>query len=267
MQLDYHGRTHPGKVRDTNEDHFVIAALRKGVTVEQSSLTPDTVLTRLGDARAVLFAVADGVGGVAGGELASSMTVETILAFLNEVAISFQSSDVDSENAFMETLESAVKRAHEMIRQTFGARRAPATTLTMAVLVGSRAYIVHVGDSRAYLLRKSRLRMVTRDQTTGDDAVDLGLLSETQARAAGLFNQLSRAVGAELSATVGLIDLEAGDTLLLCTDGLTKHLSDEIIASTLGATRSAEEATSTLITGALDAGGSDNITVIVLRTG
>ena len=266
MFLDAHGRTNIGKSRSTNEDHFVIATIRKSVSVELTNLASADLLGRLGERRAQLFVVADGVGGVAGGELASGMAVETIVTYLGQVTDCFHRADVAGENDLIEQMEHAVARAHELIQDTYGSRgRSPATTLTMIVLAWPRAYFVHAGDSRAYFLRKGRLRQLTRDQTTGDFAVDLGLVTEEHARKAGLYNRLSSAVGADLSASVGLIDLEERDILLLCTDGLTKHVADDRIAQVLGAAASAAEATATLVQLALDGGGSDNVTAIVAR--
>ena len=183
MHLDAHGRTDTGKVRETNEDHFVIATLRKAVTVELTSLPATEVFERRADSRARVLVVADGVGGVAGGELASGMAVETIVAFLGQMSSGFQQGDVEQENDFVEVMEGAVRSAHELIQATYGAHgRSPATTLTMVVIAWPRAYFVHVGDSRAYYLRRGRLRQLTRDQTTGDYAVDLGIMSEEKAR-------------------------------------------------------------------------------------
>jgi protein phosphatase len=110
------------------------------------------------------------------------------------------------------------------------------------------------------------LKQLTRDQTTGDFAVELGIMSEEQARRAGLYNRLSSAVGGVLSMSAGLVDLQEGDVLLMCTDGLTKHVSDNEIAGTLKLTATAEETTGLLLKQALDAGASDNVTVIVVRT-
>jgi protein phosphatase len=267
FHLDAHGRTDKGKVRQRNEDHFVVATLRKAVSVELTSLPSAKVLDQLAEWRARILVVADGVGGVAGGELASGMAVETIVAFLGQVTAGFHGGDVERENDFIEMMERAVQRAHELIQATYGKRGgSPATTLTVVVLAWPRAYFVHVGDSRAYYLRDGQLKQLTRDQTTGDFAVELGIMSEEQARRAGLYNRLSSAVGGVLSMSAGLVDLQEGDVLLMCTDGLTKHVSDNEIAGTLKLTATAEETTGLLLKQALDAGASDNVTVIVVRT-
>jgi len=266
MRVDAHGRTDQGKVRDTNEDHFVVATLRKAISVEETSLPSASILGRLAESRAHVLIVADGVGGLAGGELASGMAVETIVAHLGQVSAQFQGADVEAENDFIEMMERSVQRAHALIQATYGAPgRSPATTLTMVVLAWPRAYFVHVGDSRAYYLHAGRLRQLTRDQTTGDFAVDLGIMTEEKARKAGLYNRLSSAVGGELSTSAGLVDLEEGDVLLLCTDGLTKHVSDDEIAAVLNVAAPSHEMTRRLLQHALDAGATDNVTVIVAQ--
>jgi protein phosphatase len=138
----------------------------------------------------------------------------------------------------------------------------------MVTLTWPRAYLVHVGDSRAYYLRRGRLRQITRDQTTGEYMVDVGAWTEEQAARAKVSANLTSALGgSEMIPAVGLIDLEPGDVLLLCTDGLTKHVSDARIAEVLGTDTPVEAMCRELVREALDDGGTDNITVIVARTG
>ena len=113
----------------------------------------------------------------------------------------------------------------------------------MAVLVWPRAYLLHVGDSRAFYLHKGRLKQLTRDQTTGEYMVDAGAWTEEQARKAPTASALVSALGGDdLTVAVGLVDLQPGDVLLLCTDGLTRHVPDERIAEVLGRAADAESA-------------------------
>jgi protein phosphatase len=159
-----------------------------------------------------------------------------------------------------------VHQAHQRIVGVHGGQEGPATTLTMAALVWPRAYLIHVGDSRAFYLRKGLLRQLTRDQTTGEYMVDVGAWTEEQARKAPIGGTLVSALGAnELTPSVGLVDLQPGDVLLLCTDGLTRHLSDEQIAGILGRAPDSAAACRELVDAALAGGGSDNVTVIVAR--
>jgi protein phosphatase len=136
----------------------------------------------------------------------------------------------------------------------------------MALLVWPRAYIVHVGDSRAFYLRKGRLRQLTRDQTTGEYMVASGAWTEEQAKKAPIGGTLVSALGGqEMTPSVGLVDLQPGDTLLLCSDGLTRHVADDRITELLGRPTDAATACRELVDEALAGGGHDNITVITAR--
>jgi protein phosphatase len=136
----------------------------------------------------------------------------------------------------------------------------------MVALFWPRGYHFQVGDSRGYYLRGGRLRQFTRDQTVGEFMVEAGLLSEEQARKGGLHNVLTRAIGGDESTpAVGVLDFRSGDVLMLCSDGLTKHVSDGAIRDVLGRAASAEAACRELVDAALAGGGSDNVTVIVAR--
>jgi protein phosphatase len=129
-------------------------------------------------------------------------------------------------------------------------------------------YIVQIGDSRCYHVRGSTIMQVTTDQTVVQYLVDQGALDPTEAAASPYSNVLSQAIGGgmvELQPEISKVDLELGDTLLLCTDGLTRHVDDGAIARCLEGSASAREACDRLIAAALDGGGSDNVTVVVSR--
>lgn len=267
VRVDAFGLTDPGRVRHNNEDHYVIVSLQKTVQVRQASLADPRAFDGLRGPEALLFVVADGVGGRPGGALASETAITALVEYIGQAAGCFHNLDVDREHEFLEQLERAVHQAHERVAPTAGARGfGPATTLTMATLVWPRAYLVHVGDSRAFYLRKGRLRQLTRDQTMGEYMVEAGAWTEDQARAAPRAGVLASAVGGnEMTPAVGLVDLQPGDVLLLCSDGLTKHVPDERIAQILGAAPDAERACRELVAAALAGGGSDNVTVVVAR--
>jgi protein phosphatase len=264
-RLDCHGATHAGKVRSKNEDHFAIVALQHAARLLQTSLEDTTFLDRLARPAAHVFLAADGVAGLAGGEEASRLAVGSLVEYLSEAANCYQGTDVGQEQAFIDRLSAGVERAHRRLHERYGTTHGPATTLTMVTLVWPRAYVVHVGDSRGYLLRRGRLRQFTTDQTMGDLFVDIGKASEEQARKLGLFNILSSAVGSDMSPTVGVVDLEPDDVLLLCTDGLTKHVPDARIAELLASADDAASACRALVDAALEQGGSDNVTAVVAR--
>jgi protein phosphatase len=263
-RIDACGVSHAGRVREGNEDHFAIMALRQDARLLHTNLEDAGILDRLARPPAHVFVAADGVAGIAGGAEASRVAVATVVEFLAEAASCYQGMDTDREHTFMDRLTLGVERAHRRLVEMYG-ERGPATTLTMVTLLWPRAYVVHVGDSRGYLLRRGRLRQFTRDQTMGDLFVDIGKLTEEQARKMGLFNTLSSAVGSDIAPTVGVIDVEPGDALLLCTDGLTNEVPDERIAERLGAAPDAESACRSLVDDALEHGGRDNVTVVVVR--
>ena len=266
VRVDACGLTDRGKVRQANEDHFAIAVLRKAVELRQCSITGSQVTERYSSREAMVFVVADGVGGQPGGAFASETAITTLVEYLSQAAGCYHNLDVTREHEFLAQLESSVQSAHQRLGGDEGKSHGPATTLTMATLVWPRAYIVHVGDSRAFYLRRGRLRQLTRDQSMGEFMVESGAWTEEQARRARTSGVLVSALGAaEMTPALGLVDLAPGDTLLLCTDGLTKHVSDETIADVLGKADSAEAACRALVDAALADGGTDNVTAVVAR--
>ena len=157
-RLESFGLSHVGKVREGNEDHFVIASLQRSLEIRQTNLEDRAVLDPLCGPKAYLYAVADGVGGLDGGRLASGMTIRTIIEYMSETVGSYHAVAAGQEHAFLDPLGKAVQRAHDKLRSTFGIPQGgPATTLTIALVVWPQAYVVHVGDSRAYHLRGGAL--------------------------------------------------------------------------------------------------------------
>jgi protein phosphatase len=275
VRVDACGQTDIGLRRKVNQDHFVILKLFKAAEVRQTSVPDPDAFRDLRGPEGWLFIVADGVGGGPRGELASETAITALVKFLSEAAGCFHNMDTDKEHDFLEQLEAAVHNAHRRIHEEHGGGSAPgkrnsepgpATTLTMAMLIWPRVYLVQVGDSRAFYLRKGRLRQLTRDQTTGEFMVDTGAWTEEQARKAPIGSTLASALGgSDMTPAVGLVDLEPGDTLLLCTDGLNRHVPDEKITELLGRDGDAASACRDLVEAALAGGGQDNVTVVVGR--
>jgi protein phosphatase len=195
------------------------------------------------------------------------MTLQTVVEYLSETVGSYHAVPPGQEPAFLDPLGRAVQRAHDRLLATFGARQGgPATTLTIALLVWPRAYVVHVGDSRAYHFRAGRLQRLTRDQTMGAYLVDQRGISEQQAEQGGYNRVLASAVGApDLTPAVSDVMLERGDVLLLCTDGLTAHVTEDRIAALLGGADDAEATCRQLVAEALAGGGRDNVTAVVAQ--
>ena len=266
-RLESFGLSHVGKVREGNEDHFVIASLQRSLEVRQTNLEDRAVLDPLCGPKAYLYAVADGVGGLDGGRLASGITIQTIVEYLSETVGSYHAVTMGQEHAFLDPLDKAVHRAHEKLRSTFGlSQGGPSTTLTIALVVWPQAFIVHVGDSRAYHLREGTLKRLTRDQTMGAFLVDEYKMTEKQVELQGFNNVLSSAVGAQdMTPAVSALTLEQGDALVLCTDGLTKHVSERQIAEVLQRGHNAESSCRELVDLALAGGGKDNVTVVVAQ--
>lgn len=269
VTIDSFGITDKGKVREKNEDNFLIVDITKSVEVKHSSLSADSLKNRFGAAGGYLFVVADGVGGGPEGDRASEDAIKALLGYVTETVGCFNTYSTAKEHDLFEKLEETVRRVHENLLAEHEGQRgsAPATTLTMVLLIWPRAYLVHVGDSRAYVRRHGKMQQLTRDQTFGEYMVNIGAWTEEQASRARPASTLSSAIGGtELTPVVGLVDLNPGDSLMLCTDGLTKHVNDDAIEAILGNSGSSESMGKALLERALDDGGTDNVAVIVVRS-
>jgi serine/threonine protein phosphatase PrpC len=272
VRVDVAGATDIGKARRENEDQYLIASLRRVLEIEDSSIPTEDRLEFARGASALLLLVADGVGGRKGGQEASSRTVDTIMRYVAGSSLFFANLSEDTQRALLHDLVLSVQWSHAAVRNEAARRtslESMATTLTMVFALWPRAYVVQVGDSRCYHWRRSSLTQVTRDQTLAQDMVDQGLLPASAAERSPLSNVLSQAVGSsresEISPTISSYDLEPGDALLLCTDGLTKHVAEPRIAEVVERADSAKSACDRLVEDALAAGGSDNVTVVVAR--
>jgi serine/threonine protein phosphatase PrpC len=269
--LDCYGESDRGLVRDKNEDQFLIADLKKSVVIHQTSLSYDEEPELLGGSQAKLMLVADGVGGNAAGERASSLALEGIVQYLlNAMHWMFRPED-DREETFLEDLKSALVFTQERIQHAAEAvpsQEGMGTTITMAYVVWPHVYLVHVGDSRAYLCRDGELIRLTHDQTFAQAMADAGILKPEQIETSPLNHVLSSLLGCDpeqLDPQVYKSTLLLNDTLLLCTDGLTRYLSEPQIATIVAADRSAKGVCRQLIDSTNAVGGNDNTTVIVAR--
>lgn len=268
-ELDVYGMTHVGNLRQTNQDHFIISSLRRDVVVHQTSLPPSESQSTT-ERLALLAVVADGVGSSLMGGEASRQAVEGILHYVSACAKCFYRLEHGDDRELHDALSDAAMRVHADIAKERAAgppeARGMATTLTLWLGVWPYAYLLQVGDSRCYVLRGGVLTQISRDQTIVQDLVDAGVLTRTQAMRSPLNNVLSSAIGGEEAMPVVTRMEQAWDTCgLLCSDGLTKHVSDERIAERLRTMTSARQACEALVQDALDAGGSDNITVVIGR--
>jgi len=267
-EIDAHGVTHTGKVRRDNQDHYLLCSLRRQIVVRGSSIPQaDTVLGTESERLASMAMVADGVGGAAKGETASRVALTGIARYVSRSLRCYYRSEEGED--FSETLQQGARECHEELRRLAeeeSEHRGMATTLTLFLSVWPRAYLLQVGDSRCYLLRNGELTQITRDQTMAQEMVDLGIMKPEQVAGTRLEHTLTSSIGGSHNQpTVTRFDMNWGHVLLLCSDGLTRHVSDDRIREVLRSMTSARQACETLLQEALDGGGTDNITVVVAR--
>jgi PPM family protein phosphatase len=267
-EIDVHGLTHIGKVRRENQDQFLLASIHKHVDVHRTSLAENHQVD-FGDQRVAFLAmVADGVGGGEGGAEASATAVENVMAYVTSGMNCYYREDA-TEKDFINALQDAAVRAHDAVlarARASGVEGRMATTLTLWMGVWPWIYLLQVGDSRYYLWREGTLTQVSRDQTIAQELIDSGVFTRSDAARSGLANVLSSAIGGEQAApVVTRLQSDWRNVHLLCSDGLTKHVSDERIAQRLASMRSAKEVCEQLLEDALAGGGTDNITIIVGR--
>jgi serine/threonine protein phosphatase PrpC len=268
--IDAWGVTHAGRVRPDNQDHYFVGNLARGAKVEATSIGYESSdffpLERL----ASLAVVADGVGSAGGGEEAARKAVQDLVTSVTRFFHEAEFREAKEPEVFSRLLHEAALAVHETLLQKAeeeGGKRRFATTLTLFLGLWPHAYLLQVGDSRCYLFRDGTLTQISRDQTLAQELVDARVLSQTAAQRSRWANVLSSAIGGDEAApTVTRITRDWGSVLLLCSDGLTKHVSDELIRERLANLTSAREASELLLQDALDDGGTDNITIVIGRT-
>jgi PPM family protein phosphatase len=252
VQIVSGGATSVGRVRTNNEDSFKIL----------ESLN--------------LYVLSDGMGGEAHGEIASALAVETVvkhcLETLEDPQMTVFGDMPASWSEKTKRLSSAVHLANQAIyesAQAHAEQHGMGATLTAAWIDGPRLSIAHVGDSRAYMLRSGSLQQLTSDHSLVAEQVRRGILTPAEAEKSEMQSVLLRALGAHSEIDIDAEEhtLFAGDILLICSDGLTRMVTEPEIAGTLQAEPDPLKAANRLIELANDQGGADNITVIVVRTG
>ena len=263
------GLTDPGRVRPTNEDQFLIAELTKTMRVWQTSLPEPKA--QFGEERGHLFLVADGMGGHRAGERASALAVIAIEHFiLNSFKWFFDTGGADAQRVLAQ-FQNAVREADARIVEEAAddpALRGMGTTITMAYQLGAQLCVLHVGDSRAYVYRDDALHQVTQDHTVVADLVRSGTLTLDAAAVHRLRHVVTNVVGgpeAGVFVEAHAVELQAGDRLLLCSDGLTEMVPNEAIAATLKEFPVPETACQRLLAAANDAGGRDNVTIVIVQ--
>ncbi len=262
VRVSLSGRTDLGQTRDHNEDTFLIADL----TGEVSDLTTELRDHAVGP-RGSLFLVADGMGGAAAGDLASSMAAGEILDYLKRV----WGDDAEPTGPLLaRRMREAVEHANTRLHEYATAHpevRGMGTTATAAAVIGQDLYVAQIGDSRAYLIRSGTATQLTRDQSLTQRLVEAGELTEEEAEASERRNIILQALGPDASVRVDVSHqvLRRGDVLVLCSDGLSSTVKRQEIAEAVGSDTDVGLAARELIEVANERGGADNITVVVAR--
>jgi len=255
-------RTDRGNLRENNEDRGLFVDLGSDVTFE-----PPASATLAPEAGALIGLVCDGMGGEAGGEIASRLAVETIVPFLRAARLAGR-SELYVARALAASLQAASDRIRQEGRQNPDLARM-GTTATLAAVVDRSLVIAQIGDSRAYLFRAGGIAQLTRDQTMAELLRRSPNVPSDQASELAGSNVLLQALGSATRLDVALTQtpIQPGDTILLCSDGLTGVVDDDLIAMTLATNDDPDDACATLIDHALEAGAPDNVTCLVFRVG
>ncbi|MBE9032621.1 serine/threonine-protein phosphatase [filamentous cyanobacterium LEGE 11480] len=236
MKKYFTGMTDPGMVRSTNQDAYYT------------------------DPDGRFFIVSDGMGGHAGGQEASRIAKDTIREYLE--------LHWESDAPSPDLLEQAIYKANQSIidNQLTSPALADMGTTTVVLVFREDTWCANVGDSRLYRQRGARLEQITEDQTWVAKAIKLGVLTADQARVHPMRHVLAQCLGREELAEIEIlpVDIQSGDRMLLCSDGLTEELSDSVIENHVKSIRSCDMAASTLINAAKEHGGRDNITVVIV---
>ena len=269
--IDLAGASHPGKVRLRNEDHFLVARVGRFLETVQTNLPAEDMDARYAETGYGMV-TADGLGGHAAGDQASRLAINVLMNLVLATPdwILRLDDDADADRLVERAQERFELISRAMSYEAAGNLRLQGfgTTLTLATSLGNKLFVFYAGDSRAYLLRRNKLHQLTRDHTVGQHMLDAGLIQQEDLVTHRWRNKLTKRLGDQANdfhPDVMRVVLQAGDCLLLCTDGLTDMVDDAVIAEVLGRSQPAKEVCQDLIDKALEAGGVDNITVIVTR--
>jgi PPM family protein phosphatase len=256
--------SHAGKVRPNNEDHFAVVERRRSSELLLSNL--DTECRALADDSVYCAVVADGMGGERFGEFASRLALETMFHLArNATSWVMKFTDFEAQQirqrvkAYVQEIQKGLKRYVEADPALAGM----GTTWTSALCLGRDVLVVHLGDSRCYTLRQQELRQITHDETVAQAFVDAGKDAVDVKQFRHLLLNHFGGDKQEVTAQIHHVRLEAGDRLLLCTDGLTDMVGDDEISQILQQISSPQAASDNLVARALDHGGKDNVTAVV----
>jgi protein phosphatase len=270
IRADYGAVSHAGLVRSKNEDHFLVSQVVREHRVLLSNVPDDHIPVPMGDEGYVMI-VADGMGGMAAGEVASRQAIATGLKLIqNSAKWGFKINKKEARELFERVNRHLQEIDRTLTEQSYNDRRlfGMGTTLTAAYSVGVDLFIIHVGDSRAYLYRKDELRQLTKDHTVAQAMADAGYIAPEDVRHHKRRNALTNFLGGhsgKVKGDVRWLRLADADRLLLCSDGLTEMVDDATIAEILNRHPEPGDAAQALLEESLRRGGKDNVTVVIAR--
>jgi protein phosphatase len=271
VAVDLAAISHPGKVRKNNEDHFIATRFDRTMRTLASNL-PEGEVPSFHSETVYGLLVADGVGGAAAGEIASRTAIHALVDLVLDTPDWIMRLDDPLAGEVLARMERRFQQVREVLVERAKADltlRGMATTMTVACTLGPELMTAHVGDSRAYVYRRGgRLERLTRDQTMAQSLADAGAITQDEVGKHPSRHVLTSALatrGAFVQVELKRSRLEDGDQVLLCSDGLTEMVPDETIARTLARAASSADACRQLVDLALEAGGKDNVTVVLAR--
>ncbi|MBM4070593.1 MAG: serine/threonine-protein phosphatase [Planctomycetes bacterium] len=270
VRVELAGLSDVGRVRANNEDHFLVVRFSRAIDSLITNLPAGTVPAQAAEVGYGMV-VADGVGGSAGGEVASRLAIQTLFNLAVSIPDWIMLPDSELTTEIMRRAGERYQQISTVLAEEAQADpdlRNMATTMTLAWSMGADLYVAHLGDSRAYLFHDGALRQLTRDHTLAQAMADRGEIAPEQVARNRLRHVLMQSLGANqcnVEPDIDRYELASGDYLLLCSDGLTDMVRDDIIASVFALKESAEAACRRLVDLALEAGGRDNVTVVVAR--
>jgi len=270
VRIEFGAVSDTGKVRDRNEDHFLVSRVSRKQEVLLTNVPRDQIPPLTGEDGYTMI-VADGMGGMAAGEIASRLAITTGLKLIQKSPKwGFKINKKEARELFervnqhLQAIDETLTARSEADRRLFGM----GTTLTAAYSVGTDLFIFHVGDSRAYLYRKGKLRQLTKDHNVAQAMADAGYIAPEDVRHHSKRNVLTNFLGGhhgKVKTDLRWLQVADGDLLLLCSDGLNDMVDDASIARILGKHEPPADAAQSLLKEALERGGKDNVTVIVAR--
>lgn len=256
--------THPGLVREKNEDHYAVLRRYRSSAVVASSLQGEQ-LPGNEEVATWLLIVADGLGGHTSGEVASATAINAIISLSNKVSSWIMRPSEDEFSERVKLYADAIQAALRDLSEQNPALAGMATTITSVYLCGDQALVVNVGDSRAYLLRDQTIQQITDDHTIARQLQRKGVSQSATKRFRNLVTRSFNTDASKVEFDIFHLHLQPEDQLLLCSDGLNDMVEDDLILQEMSRAGSLQEACKSLVLAALEAGGRDNVTTVLAR--